>query len=146
MTFNPSENSNIVNLMDICNSHSWNQKHQRGYTIQEALQKEVLIKKSQSRWTVILFLFSASSFCEATDTPVLDFWLRLPPHPLLLLHDLSPTCNGFLRLNFGVALANLLMPSIPAEPFLSTYFSKHWWDSNPGSSVQYSVWSNHLAR
>ena len=70
------------------------------------------------------FFGGHKSFLWANDTPVLDFWWRLPwvskavwiPH----LCAFSPAHNGFLRFNSGVTPADLLMASkaVSCVPYL----------------------------
>ena len=88
------------------------------------------------QWTKYFFkkiLFAIfgghESFCGTTGTPVLDFWWcllwvskrGLIPHS----HASLPVCNGFLRLISGATPADLLMASMAAKPFWSTYLYKN---------------------
>ena len=82
-------------------------------------------------WPIVLFfqkknyLEDISPFRGATDTPVLNFWWRLPwvsrpgwiPHLCALL----PACNEFLRFISGATPANCIEVSMAAEPFWSMY-------------------------
>ena len=54
------------------------------------------------------------------------------------LHASSPTCNGFLRFTSGVTPADLLVASMAAKPFQSTYLHtyKYLWGLSPGSSTR----------
>ena len=77
------------------------------------------------------FLEDISPFRGATDTPVLDFWRRLPwvskPGRIPRLRALSPACNEFLSFTSGVTPADFLRS---AKPFWSTTcrrVHKHWW-------------------
>ena len=60
-----------------------------------------------------------SPFCEATDTPVLDFWWHLPwvPNPGWIphLHASSPVHNRCLRFTSGVTPADLLAACMAAN-------------------------------
>ena len=66
-----------------------------------------------------------SPFCDATDTPHLDFcWCRpwvSKSGWIPCLHASSPVFNGFIRFTSGATPADLLTASIAAEPFWSTY-------------------------
>ena len=59
-----------------------------------------------------------SPFHGATDTPVLDFWWRLPwvskPGWIPRLHALSPMCHEFLRFTSGVTPADCIEVSMVA--------------------------------
>ena len=79
------------------------------------------------------------SFYRATDNPVLGFWCHLPwvqsQSRVPCLCASLPVCNGFLRFTSGTTSANLLVSSITAELFQSTYVQSlvgHW---GPGTSV-----------
>ena len=64
------------------------------------------------------FLEDMSPFCGATDTPVLDFWWRLPwvskPGWIPRFHASLPVHNGFLRFTSGAIPADLLAASMAA--------------------------------
>ena len=64
------------------------------------------------------FLEDMSPFCGATDTPVLDFWWRLPwvskPGWIPCLRALSPVCHEFLRFTSGVTPADCIEVSMAA--------------------------------
>ena len=63
-------------------------------------------------------LEDTSSFCRATDTPVLDFWWCLLCVSKLggipSLYASSPVSNGFLRFTTGATPADLLTASMAA--------------------------------
>ena len=72
------------------------------------------------------FLEDISPFCGATDTPVLDFWWCLlwvlKPEwaaSFTLGRGVCVTCS--LRFTSGVMTADLLVASMAAKPFSSTY-------------------------
>ena len=80
------------------------------------------------------FLEDISPFRETTDTPVLDFWRRLPwvskPGWIPHLHALLPACNKFLRFTSGATPADYIEVSMTAEPFnpcTCRRVHKHWW-------------------
>ena len=97
-------------------------------------------KKGILRKTFLLYLFiflkfleNMSSFCEATDTSVLNLWWRLlwvskPEWGLIRTwRGIHVAC--FLRFTSGATPADLLTASMAAEPISSTYLQRHWWDS-----------------
>ena len=67
----------------------------------------------------------SSPFYGAIDTPVLDFWSRLPwiskQGRSMCLHVSSTTRNRILRFTSGATPAELLAASIATEPFSSRY-------------------------
>ena len=71
------------------------------------------------------FFEDISPFCGAIDTPVFDFWSRLPwvskQGRSMCLHVSSTTCNRILRFTSGATPAELLAASIATEPFSSRY-------------------------
>ena len=86
-----------------------------------------------------------SPLCRVTDSPIWEFWWHLPwVSWILCLHASSSTsqtiyitkfatvseCNGFLRFTSGVTPTDLLIASMAAESFWSTYMYKYCWDSN----------------
>ena len=74
-----------------------------------------------------------SPFCGATDTPVLDFLLHKPWVSKLGLIShccaLSLACNGSLTFTSGAIPADLLMASMAAESFWSTYLYTYFYTS-----------------
>ena len=80
-----------------------------------------------------------SSFCGAADTPVLDFWWRLPwvskPEWIPRLHASSPVCNGFfLAVRMPLGTNNLLKNFHPAPFAVDTKdFTE---SSNPDEPLQ----------
>ena len=87
-----------------------------------------------------IFWRTSSPFCGVADTPVLDFWWRLPwvskPERIPNLCASVPAHNGFLRFTCGATPANLWRVSI--DPHTCACFNKHWWDSDLRSSVRHS--------
>ena len=71
------------------------------------------------------FLEDISPFCGATDTPVSDSGDVCPRFQsqsvFPCLCALLPGCKGNLRFTSGATLADLLVASMAAKPFQSTY-------------------------
>ena len=94
---------------------------------------------------ILVFLILVdTSFCGATDTPVSDFWwyfLWISKPEWAALFTLSGGAHDVcsLRVTSGATPADLLVPSMAAQPFSSTYLvtgigGARDWDLSSGAS------------
>ena len=70
-------------------------------------------------------------FCEATDTPILGFWWRLPwvskPGWITRFHAFLPAHNLFLRFTYGATPTDLLITSMVTDCIPYIYVVEDDW-------------------